>query len=126
MTQDWTLSTKKNINLGWYTIHHHRRSQELCVNCFASDLEWDIILINEKTLGVVQLDFSITYLNDNRVKDKRNYQIMQYLLLHIWTIFSSEEVELDCEQRTHKSSLIVKQSQLERVTDENPKENLKW
>ena len=57
------------------------------MNCFASNLGWDIILINEKTLGVVQLDFFITYPNDNRVEDKRNYQIMQYLLLPIWTIF---------------------------------------
>ena len=79
------ISHKKNINLGWYIIHHHRRSQELYMNCFAIDLEWDIILINEKTLGVVQLDFFITYPNDNRVKDKRNYQITQYLLLLIWT-----------------------------------------
>ena len=36
------------------------------INCFTSDPGWDIILINEKTLGVVWLDFSITYLSNNK------------------------------------------------------------
>ena len=82
------MNNKETDNSGPFQHHHQEEFLKLSVyNYFASDPGWDIILINEKTLGVVQSGFSITYPSDNRVKDKRNYQIMQYLLLHIWMIF---------------------------------------
>ena len=100
------------------------------MDCFASDLEWDIILINEKTLGVEQLDFSVTYLSDNRVKDKRNYQnntISVITYLDDILVIVRKEVELDCKQRTHISSLDHETVRAgKRSLTQNPKENLKW
>ena len=68
VTQDRTLSAKRTLtrigtpsknnketdNSG---VRHHLHKEEFLklsvINCFTNDPGWDIILINEKTLGVV-------------------------------------------------------------------------
>ena len=58
------------------TICIKKISEVEYINCFAGDPGWDTIHINEKTHGVVWSDCSITWLSNNRIKEKIDYQIV--------------------------------------------------
>ena len=61
----------------WDTIHIIKKIPEIvCIDYSTNDLGWDTIHINEKTLGVMWSDCSITYITNNRIKDKIDYQIV--------------------------------------------------